>query len=140
MPYEEIPSFIQEVTYDLTHRKPHVPDSDAPWNESGVIESASAYFCQEETHPQHNEDRKAGVEEGRAHQLLSNVRDGSFPIRRDKIEEVFQKMVEEGVLLLKKRKDATTNMNNHPKYCPFHHLIGHALEDCHGFKSWLHKM
>lgn len=49
-------------------------------------------------------------------------------------------MVEKGVLLLKKGGGATTNMKNHHKYCIFHDLIGHALEDCHGFKIWLHKV
>ena len=49
---KEIPSFIQNVTYDLTHRRPHVPENDTPCNESGVVESAYAslsmsepYFC-----------------------------------------------------------------------------------------------
>ena len=42
MPCEEIPSFIQRVTHDLTHKRPHVPENDTSWNESGVVESAYA--------------------------------------------------------------------------------------------------
>ena len=42
MPREEIPSFIQRVTYDLTHRRPHVHGNDISWNEFGVVESACA--------------------------------------------------------------------------------------------------
>ena len=41
MPREEIPSFIRRVAYDLTHRKPHVPENDTPWDDSGVVE----YMC-----------------------------------------------------------------------------------------------
>lgn len=33
----------------------------------------------------------------------------------------------------------STRQKNHSKYCPFYYLIGHALEDYCGFKSWLYK-
>ena len=52
---------------------------------------------------------------------------------------LFHKMVEKGVLSLKAKADITPYMENHPKYCPFHCLIGHALEDCREFRSWMHK-
>lgn len=129
-----------KVTYDLTHQKPHVADNDVPSNESGIIQPMSTPFSQREVYPQHGKLRSADMYEGKVSQPLSDIKDGSFAIKRDKIQELFQKMVEEGVLLLKNRRDVTANMNNHLKYCLFHHLIGHELEDCHGFKRWLHKV
>lgn len=80
------------------------------------------------------------MKEGRVPQPLINIKDGIFVVWSNKIQESFQKMVEEKVLLLKKRGDAVTDMKNHPKYYPIHCLIRCALEDCRGFKSWLHKV
>lgn len=48
-------------------------------------------------------------------------------------------MVKEEKLLVKKKEDVTPDMKYHPKNYPLHCLIGHALEDFHGFKSWLDK-
>ena len=72
-------------------------------------------------------------------QPLRNREDGSFIIKSDQIYMLFQKMVEEEVLSLKAKADITPYMKNHPKYCSFYCLIGYALEDCRGFRSWLHK-
>ena len=40
MPLEEIPSFIQRVAHDLTHKRPHVLENDNSLNEFGVMKSA----------------------------------------------------------------------------------------------------
>ena len=135
MPRKEIPSFIQRVTYDLTHRRPHVPENDTPLNESGVVESACAssnmsepYFCNSGT-------QEYIMKQSGKPQLLRNGEDGSFIVRKDQIYMLFHKMVEEGVLSQKAKAVITPYMENHPKYCLFHCLMGHALKDYHGFRS-----
>ena len=52
-----------------------------------------------------------------------NIKDGRFTIKKDKVHELFRKMIEEK-LLSPKTKGV---VKNHPKYYPFHHLIRHAL-------------
>ena len=60
-------------------------------------------------------------------------------MRSDKIYKLFQEMVEEGLLYPKTKADVSPYMRNHPIYCPSHCLIRYALEDCCGFRNWLHK-
>lgn len=69
----------------------------------------------------------------------SNMKDRSLAIRNNKIQELFQKIVDEEKLLLKNKRDAAPNMRNHPKYYPLHCLIRYALEDYREFKGWIYK-
>lgn len=87
--YEETPSFIQRVTHDLTHRKLYVPDNDILWNDFGIIEPMSTFFRQKELQPQYSEVWGATMEQGRVPQPLLNIKDGSFALRRNKIQELF---------------------------------------------------
>ena len=48
---------------------------------------------------------------------------------------LLHKMVEKGVISPKAKVDITSYMENRPKYCPFHCLMGHALEDYCGIRS-----
>ena len=139
MPREEIPSFIQRVAHDLTHKRPHVPENDTPWNESGVVESAYASSSMNEPYFHNSEAWEGIMKQSGRPQPSRNVEEGSYTIRGVKIHKLFQKMVEKGVLSPKAKTNTTPYMENHPKYCPFHCLMGHALEDCRGFRSWLHK-
>ena len=135
MPRKEILSFIQRVTYDLTHRRPHAPENDTPWNGSGMVVSVYAFSSMYEPYF-HNSEASEGImkQSGRP-QPSRTVEEGSFIIRSDQIFALFQKMVKEGVLSPKPKADITAYMENHPKYCPFHCSLGHALEDYRGFRS-----
>ena len=119
MPPEEITSFIQRVTYDLTHWRPHVSENDISWNESGAVEFACASSNRNEQQYHSSEAQENVMKQSAKPQSSRDGEVGSFIISSNQIYMLFQKMVVEGALSPKAKVDIIPYMKNHPKYCPF---------------------
>ena len=88
----------------------------------------------------HNSEAWEGImKQSGKPQPTRTVEEGGHIIRGDTIHKLFQKMVEKEVLPPKAKADITPYMKKHSKYCSFYCLMGHSLEDCCGFGSWLNK-
>lgn len=103
------------------------------------MEFACAFSRKSESQSQHIEAQE-NIMKQRSESPTSRKTEGqSFILRRNKIGKLSQKMVEEVLLPQKEKRDVAPYMKNYPNYCLFYCLIGQVLEDCRGFKSWLHK-
>jgi hypothetical protein len=43
------------------------------------------------------------------------------------------------IKLLDSKSPDQVGMTNSPIYCPYHHYVGHVIEDCVAFKEWLQR-
>jgi hypothetical protein len=59
--------------------------------------------------------------------------------RRDKVAQIFRGALKNGLALSASKRPEDANKSDEPNFCPYHRVLGHAIEDCWVFKDWVEK-
>ncbi|NAV33024.1 hypothetical protein, partial [Klebsiella pneumoniae] len=64
----------------------------------------------------------------------------TYSFKREAVKKMFKKLINNSKLKLPEPKYPEKPSDKvKPNYCPYHRIIGHALEDCFNFKNWLER-
>lgn len=66
---------------------------------------------------------------------LDELKNKKYSFKREKTLKIFKQALEDGLELSACKRLKEASMVNHPKYCPYHRIVSHAIEDCWIFKD-----
>ncbi|XP_078160179.1 uncharacterized protein LOC144555652 [Carex rostrata] len=66
---------------------------------------------------------------------LDELKNKKYSFKREKTFKIFKQALEDGLELPICKRPEEASMVNHPKYCPYHRILGHTIEDCWAFKD-----
>ncbi|KAL8161824.1 hypothetical protein V2J09_013313 [Rumex salicifolius] len=72
---------------------------------------------------------------------LQERKQKKYPFDDDDVQAIFDELIEAKALTLPEpKKPNEVGMTNNPKYCPYHRLLGHTIEDCYVLKDIIEGM
>jgi hypothetical protein len=77
---------------------------------------------------------------GRKHPSIQDFLKKQYVFKRVTIKGFFNQVEEHNhIKLLDPKRPDQDGMTNNPLYCPYHHYVGHIIEDCVAFIEWLQR-
>jgi hypothetical protein len=70
-----------------------------------------------------------------AFETLKQKKTKPYSFRRDKVAQIFRGTLKNGLALPASKRPEDANKSNEPNFCPYHRVLGHAIEDCWVFKD-----
>jgi hypothetical protein len=74
-----------------------------------------------------------------AGKTLEELKRNSYSFRKDKVRRLFKNALKDGLELQPSKRPDDIKKSDDPNYCPYHRMLGHAIEDCFVFKDWLER-
>jgi hypothetical protein len=65
-----------------------------------------------------------------AFETLKQKKNKPYSFRRDKVAQIFRGALKNGLALPVSKRPEDTNKSEEPNFCPYHRVLGHAIEDC----------
>jgi len=63
-----------------------------------------------------------------------------YSFKKEAVAKLFSDSIRQGLLILPPiRKPEEAAKTDHPKYCMYHRMVNHTLEDCFVFKDWVER-
>jgi hypothetical protein len=74
-----------------------------------------------------------------AFKTLKQKKTKPYSFRRDKVAQIFRGALKNGLALPASKRPEDANKSDEPNFCPYHRVLGHAIEDYWVFKDWVEK-
>jgi Retrotransposon gag protein len=78
-------------------------------------------------------------ESSQSFETLKQKKTKPYSFRRDKVAQIFKGALNNGLALPASKCPEDANNSDEPNFCPYHRVLGHAIEDCWVFKDWVEK-
>jgi hypothetical protein len=69
-------------------------------------------------------------ESSQGFETLKQKKANPYSFRRDKIAQIFRGALKNGLALPASKRPEDANKSDEPNFCPYHRILGHAIEDC----------
>lgn len=79
--------------------------------------------------------KPCGNQNNRYPKTLDEQRNKKYSFKREKTFKIFKQALEDGIDLPQCKRPEDAGLVNHPKYYPYHRVLGHTIEDCWVFKD-----